>query len=109
MHLKVQYHNIFILWQFVSYNNKNRILYIKPLGNILSFLLNIEENMDGQALIDAFETCSGPDCIKDIIPKYGIRVKTYKILRDLLHCVLDKQVCLPTYLQLSVLRNSIGC
>ena len=32
----------------------------------------------------------------DIIPKYGIRIKTYKVLRDL-NCILDKQVCLAIY------------
>jgi hypothetical protein len=58
-----------------------------------SFLSNIDEDMYGQALIDAFDTCSGPDCLRDILPKFGIRVKTYKVLKNLLHCILDKQVC----------------
>lgn len=49
-----------------------------------------EEDMDGQALIDAFEMCPGPDCLKDVIPKYGIRIKTYKALQQ--HLILDKKV-----------------
>lgn len=58
--------------------------------------------MDGEALIDAFGTCPGPDCLKDVIPKYGLRVKTYKRLRGLLQCLLDKQVC--HYCECSLLR-----
>ena len=53
--------------------------------------------MDGQAVIDTFETSPGPDCLRDIIRKYGVRVKTYKILNGLLHCIPDKQVCLSIY------------
>lgn len=41
--------------------------------------------------------------IRDIIRKYGIRVKTYKILNGLLHCIPDKQVCLSIY---SFVKNS---
>ena len=48
--------------------------------------------MDGEALLDAFETSPGPDCLKDVIPKYGIRVKAYKALQGLLKPILSKQV-----------------
>ena len=30
----------------------------------------LDEEMDGEAFLDAFETSLGPDCLKDIIPKY---------------------------------------
>lgn len=50
--------------------------------------------MDGQALIDAFEMCPGPDCLKDVIPKYGIRIKAYKALQQHLSPILNaEKVC----------------
>ena len=29
----------------------------------------------------AFASCSGPDCIKDVIPKYGLRLKVYQAIK----------------------------
>ena len=40
-----------------------------------------EEEMDGEAVMAAFATCSGPDCIKDIIKTYGSRLKVYTALK----------------------------
>ena len=33
--------------------------------------------MDGEATVAAFATCPGPDCLKEVVPKYGSRVKVY--------------------------------
>lgn len=40
-----------------------------------------EQDMDGEAIAEAFGTCSGPDCLKDILPKFGPRVKVYNALK----------------------------
>ena len=37
--------------------------------------------MNGEATVAAFATCPGPDCLKDVGPKYGYRVKVYNALR----------------------------
>lgn len=37
--------------------------------------------MDGEAIAEAFATCSGPDCLKDILPKFGQRVKVYNAIK----------------------------
>ena len=36
--------------------------------------------MDGSALLQAFGTLSGPDCLRDILPKYGQRIKVYNMV-----------------------------
>ena len=37
--------------------------------------------MDGEAVMAAFATCSGPDSIKDIFKTYGSRLKVYTALK----------------------------
>ena len=37
--------------------------------------------MDGVAVSLAFVSCSGPDCINDVIPKYGLRLKVYQAIK----------------------------
>ena len=37
--------------------------------------------MDGEATAAAFATCVGPDCLKDVIPKLGSRLKVYNALK----------------------------
>ena len=37
--------------------------------------------MDGEAVSLAFASCSGPDCIKDVISKYGLRLKVYQAIK----------------------------
>ena len=36
--------------------------------------------MDGDAIMDALASCSGPDCLKEVLPKYGQRIKLYKAI-----------------------------
>ena len=40
-----------------------------------------EEEMDREAIISAFGTQSGPDCLKDIILQFGQRIKVYKAIK----------------------------
>ena len=40
-----------------------------------------EQEIDGEATAAAFATCAGPDCLKDVIPKLGIRLKVYNTLK----------------------------
>ena len=44
-----------------------------------------EQGMDGEATVAAFATCPGPDCIKEVVPKYGYRVKVYNAIRAALN------------------------
>ena len=37
--------------------------------------------MDGQTIALAFASQSGPDCIKDVVSKYGLRLKVYQIIK----------------------------
>lgn len=37
--------------------------------------------MDGEAIVTAFGSIHGPDCLKDVIAKYGLRLKVYNALR----------------------------
>ena len=43
--------------------------------------------MDGEAISVAFATHYGPNCLKDVIPKYGLHLKVYQALKQ----VLDTQ------------------
>ena len=40
-----------------------------------------EQETDGEATVAAFATRSGPDCLKDVIPKLGSRLKVYNAIR----------------------------
>ena len=46
-----------------------------------SIFILVENDMDGEAVSLAFASCSGPDCIKDVIPKYGLRLKVYQAIK----------------------------
>ena len=43
--------------------------------------LNIANELDGEAVSLAFASLSGPDCIKDIILKFGLRQKVYQLIK----------------------------
>lgn len=38
--------------------------------------------MDGNAILQAFATCSGPDCLRDVVKKFGYRVKVYNFIKS---------------------------
>ena len=40
-----------------------------------------EEEMDGEAIISAFNALTGLECLKDVIPKFGQRIKVYKAIK----------------------------
>ena len=42
----------------------------------------IDHDMDGEAISTALGTKSGPDCLKDVLPKLGQRLKVYKALQE---------------------------
>ena len=41
----------------------------------------LENDMDGDALALAFAAHSGPDCLKDVVSKYGFRLKVYQAIK----------------------------
>ena len=45
--------------------------------------LTVDNKMDGVAVSLDFASCSGPDCIKDVIPKYGLRLQVYQAIKKL--------------------------
>jgi hypothetical protein len=40
--------------------------------------------MDGVAVATAFTTAPGPDCLKEVVPKLGQRLKVYKAIKTLI-------------------------
>ena len=50
----------------------------------LVFLFVILENaMDGEALLTLIGLTPGPDCLKDLVKKVGLRLKVYKAIKVL--------------------------
>lgn len=41
----------------------------------------IDQAMDGEAIYQALGTSTGPDCLKDVLPKFGERLKVYNALK----------------------------
>ena len=37
--------------------------------------------MDGEAIATAFTITPGPDCIRDVVPKVGVRMKVYQAIK----------------------------
>ena len=68
--------------------------------------------MDGEAVMAAFATCSGPDCIKDVIRTFGTRLKIYNMIKTAIqesykHNVSDSEkyqhnVCVCTHARASI-------
>ncbi len=51
------------------------------LSDYASFVPPPDQEMDGEAVVEAFGTCSGPDCLKDVVPKYSQRIKVYNAIK----------------------------
>lgn len=66
------------------------------LGSIFLQILNcVDEEMDGTAVMQAFATCPGPDCLKEVIDRpYGTRVKVYTAIKAFLEKDNKLRVCL---------------
>ena len=61
--------------------------------------VNTENEMDGEALSTLLAAVQGPDCLKDLVPKLGVRLKVYKRIKMLcdhevcsVHCFVISQV-----------------
>ena len=46
-----------------------------------------DQEMDGEAICTALATCPGPDSLREVIPKLGVRLKVYRVIRS----ALEKQ------------------
>ena len=45
------------------------------------FSPRIEQGMDGEAVSSMLGCVSGPDCLKEVVTRFGDRVKVYRALR----------------------------
>jgi len=54
--------------------------------------VGIDQGMDGEAVSLAFASTAGPDCLKDVVMKYGLRLKVYRAIKEQLECVQVKSV-----------------
>ena len=56
----------------------------------LLYMYHLEQEMDGEAICAALASSPGPDALRDLIPKVGVRLKVYRAIRS----VLDQQYVL---------------
>lgn len=70
--------------------------------------------MDGDAILVGFASSSGPEWLKDIVPKVGLRLKVYSALRSLhlqskvrhvTHCILKIRMFLLFLFQVTKLSQ----
>lgn len=40
--------------------------------------------MDGDAIVAAFASTPGPDCLRDVLPKVGQRMKVYMTIKRMM-------------------------
>ena len=52
----------------------------------------LDEEMDGEAVFDAFGCEVGPDCFKDVLPKYGQRIKVYRAIKSAMGTTILQEV-----------------
>ena len=43
--------------------------------------------MDGESVCQAFGAFAGPDCLGDVLPKYGTRLKVYNAIKRVMNKV----------------------
>ena len=48
------------------------------------FKYTVDQDMDGEAIAAAFAVTPGPDCIRDVVKKVGIRMKVYQAIKKAL-------------------------
>lgn len=41
----------------------------------------VEHEMDGESLVTLLSIVQGPDCLKDLVAKFGIRLKVYQLIK----------------------------
>lgn len=61
-----------------------------PISLLCLFKYHLEQEMDGEAICAAFASSPGPDALRDLIPKLGVRLKVYRAIKS----VLDQQYVL---------------
>ena len=44
-----------------------------------------DEDMDGDAISAGLASCPGPDWLKEVVPKVGVRLKVHSALKALYH------------------------
>ena len=44
-------------------------------------MISLVNEVDGDALITLLDTLSGPDCLKELVPEIGVRMKVYKLIK----------------------------
>lgn len=59
-----------------SFIGKLAVYFVKTSKVVL------DNEMDGESLCTLFESSPGPDCLKDIVPKLGPRLRMYKEIKD---------------------------
>ena len=52
-----------------------------------------DQEMEGEALVAALATCSGPDGLKDVLPKLGSSLKVYTALKGVISACYKLKVC----------------
>ena len=50
------------------------------------YFLSTDQDMDGEVIATAFATVPGPDCLHDVLPKFGVRLKVYSAIKQQLQC-----------------------
>ena len=53
----------------------------KPCGVGIIWVFQLENDVDGDALMTLVGLTPGPDCLKELIPKIGTRMKVYKLIK----------------------------
>jgi len=59
-------------------------------SNLFSNILT--EEKDGEAVFDAIGCQVGPDCLKDVLPKYGQQIKVYKAIKAAIEVAILQEV-----------------
>lgn len=52
----------------------------------------LDQEMDGLAIVQTFGSSSGPDCLKNVINKFGVRVKVYTAIKSYLEKAFRNEV-----------------
>ena len=50
-------------------------------ADISMLLAPVEHYMDGEAIVEAFGATPGHNCLKEVLPRFGQRIKVYKALK----------------------------
>ncbi len=48
--------------------------------------------MDGAALVQTFASSPGPDCLKSVVRKFGVRVKVYTTIKSRLEAEMKQAI-----------------